>query len=112
MAGYGVALPLSIIVIQAHADAPWRYALAVLPMIPAMLALVAFLRFFGRIDELQRRIHEQAFAFSFGATAIITFTYGLLENVGLPRLNWIWVWPIMCIAWGLHAAFASRFRYQ
>ena len=46
----------------------------------------AFVRFLGRMDELQRRIHLEALGFAFGATAILTFAFGLMENAGLPRV--------------------------
>lgn len=43
------------------------------------------MRFFSSMDELQRRIQLEAFAFSFGATGIVTFSYGLLTYVGFSR---------------------------
>jgi hypothetical protein len=63
------------------------------------------------MDELQRRLHLEALGFAFGASAILTFAYGLMENAGLPRLSYIWVLPAMVLLWGLGAAVAS-WRYR
>jgi hypothetical protein len=78
--------------------------------VPVGFALLAFIRALGRMDELQRRIQLDAVGFGFGATAIITFTYGLLELVGFPPISFIWVLPLMAALWGVGAVFAAR-RY-
>lgn len=109
MAAYAVVLIASIAVIQ-HTSLPalLRAVVAVAPAIPTIFALFAFVRFLGRMDELQRRIQLEALGFAFGATAILTFAYGFLENAGLPQLSYIWVLPVMVALWGLGAAVASR----
>lgn len=111
MLAYSIVLIVALQVIEANPQALWRYALAVAPAIPICFALWAFLRALGRMDELQRRIQLNAIGFSFGATAIITFTYGLLELVGLPSLSAIWVLPLMIALWGIGGAVAA-WRYR
>jgi ABC-type cobalamin transport system permease subunit len=111
MLAYMVVLVVSILLIQRDPQSLWRYPLAVAPVVPAIFALVAFVRFLGRIDELQRRIHLEGIGLSFVATAILTFAYGFLEGVGFPRLSYIWVLPLMVALWGIGAAIASR-RYR
>jgi hypothetical protein len=90
---------------------PARALIAVAPVVPTIFALFAFVRFLGRMDELQRRIQLEALGFGFGATAILTFAYGFLENAGLPRLSYIWVLPAMVALWGIGGAVAAR-RYR
>ena len=99
LVAYGVLLASSGFVVGANADAGWRYAVAPLPMIPATFIAIAWVRYFRRMDELQQRIALEALAFAFGGTALITFTYGFLEQAGLPSLSWWWVWPIMASLW-------------
>ncbi len=93
--------------------AAWRIALALAPMVPATFAVVVFVRAFGRLDELERRIHLDGLAYGFGGTAFTTFTYGFLQNAGLPDLSWHFVWPIMVLFWGIGVTLsASKYRYR
>lgn len=111
MAAYCLLLLASIWLIGAHPHAVWRIPVAISPAVPLAFALWAVVRFFGQLDELQRRIQLEALAVAFAATALITIGYGLLENVGLPTLSWAWVTPLMIALWGVATAVASR-RYR
>jgi hypothetical protein len=112
MIAYAVLLLVSVFLIKhGPSSAWWRIPLALTPMIPIFFAVRAFLRFFHRIDELQRRIQLEALALSFGVTCVVTFSYGLLEYAGFPALSWIWVPPFMIALWGIGVRIASR-RYQ
>jgi hypothetical protein len=82
-----------------------------LPYCPALAALVAFLRFFRGVDELEQRIHLEGFAFAFGGSALATFAYGFLEGVGFPHLNWTFVWPVMGAFWAVGNILARK-RYR
>ncbi|HYX48588.1 MAG TPA: hypothetical protein VE843_02510, partial [Ktedonobacteraceae bacterium] len=102
MAAYVIVLPISIsLIIASPHTAWWRIPLALVPIVPILFAMRAFLRFFSSMDELQRRIQLEAFAFSFGATGILTFSYGLLTYVGFPTLSWVWIFPLMIALWGI-----------
>lgn len=84
----------------ARTDVAWqRWLLALLPMIPLLFALRALIRYLHRIDEYQQRIQYNSFAVSAAATAFVTFTLGLLENVGMPQLSMVWVLPMICFFW-------------
>jgi hypothetical protein len=111
MIAYAIVLPISISLIEAHPHAPWRIPVALAPVVPAALALWAFVRWVRRADELQRRIQFEALAVAFGATGLLTFSYGFLENVGFPQLSFIWVFPFMIALWGLTVAVTS-YRYR
>jgi hypothetical protein len=101
----------SVTALRANPDAPWRYIVAVVPVAPAALALFFFVRRIARLDELQRRIQTEAFGFSLGATALITFAYGFLEGTGMPHLNWTYILPLMAILWAVGTAI-FKFRYR
>src|SRR5437016_3813565 len=111
MLAYLVVLPISIVVIQHHAHVWWRFPVALAPVIPLLLLLRAIVRYFRRMDELQRRIQLDALAFAFAGSALLTFTYGLLENVGFPRPSYSYVWPVMGALWVIGTTFAKR-RYR
>jgi hypothetical protein len=111
MLAYVILLPITMTLIERFPDALWRYAVAIVPVIPLIFALIAMLRFFSRIDELARKIHLDSCAAAAGITAIAAFAYGMLENVGLPCLNMVLVTPFTIAAWGITTFIATR-RYQ
>jgi hypothetical protein len=85
-------------------------AVSLVPMLGCIAALVAIMRGIRRMDELGRRIHFEAIAFAFAATALVTFGWGFVENDGMPRLRAFWVWPLMSTFWIVGLMFANR-RY-
>jgi hypothetical protein len=108
---YLMVLVGSVTVVQANPTADWRYFVVVLPVLPAGLVIWMFVRALARLDEMQKRIHLQAFGFSLGATALLSFGYGFLEGAGLPHLNWTYVLPLMAVLWAVGAAlFTWRYR--
>ena len=112
MAAYVVVLIVSISLINiSPSNAWWRIPLALLPVIPAIFGIIAYMRFVSRIDELQRRIQFEGLAFGFGVAGILTFSYGFLENVGFPHINLLWVFPLMIALWGIGTGIAAR-RYS
>ena len=110
MAAYVIVVLVSIGLVGAL-DQPMKTLVALTPLIPATLALFAYLRFLSRMDELGRRIQLEALAFGFGAAGMLTFAYGFLENAGFPQLSYIWVFPAMIALWGIGGAIAS-YRYR
>ena len=111
MAGYTVLVPVSIWLLRHCPAVPWRYPIALLPVIPAALAMWAVIRGVRGLDELQRRIQFEAVVFSFLTTCLLTLTWGFLQNAGLPQLDVIWIAPLLIILWGLGLGIAHG-RYQ
>lgn len=110
MAAYVILLIASIGVMPLLEESNWRFLVVLIPVIPVLFGMRAFIRFLDRMDELQRKIQLAGIAFAAGTTGILTFTYGFLEQVGFPPLPSLWVFPLMILLWGLGTAFASR-RY-
>lgn len=108
---YAVVLFGAIALINANPEAWWRVPLALVPMVPLVFALVAFMRQFDRMDELQRRVQLEALAFAFGGSALLTFGYGFLQLVGFPQMSWFFVWPVMAVLWMAGKVRADR-RYK
>lgn len=111
MVAYGLMVVVMVIAVPMMGDSPWRYLLALLPVLPAAYVLRAYIRFLGRLDELQQRIQLSAIAFAAGTTGMLTFAYGFLELAGFPHIPAIWVFPVLIWLWGIGLAIASR-RYS
>ncbi len=108
---YVVAIFLSVsLVEQTPTNSVLRFLLAVVPIVPVFFVLGAFLGYLAGVDELQQRIQLQAIGFAAGATSMLSFAYGLLENAGLPHLSLVYIFPAMVALWGLSLPYFSR-RY-
>ena len=92
-------------------DYPIQIIFTLLPIIPCVLVGWSVIRQLARLDEMQHKIQLQAFALAFVGTALITFSYGFLENIGFPSLSMFFVWPLMAMLWGLGVAIGS-WRYR
>ena len=90
----------AVTVVEANADVPWKYYVALIPVLPAGLVIWLFVRSLSRLDEVQKRVQVQALGFSLAATAILTFGYGFFEGAGWPALNGTFILPIMALLWG------------
>jgi hypothetical protein len=108
---YGAALVVSLRWLQAGVEGPLKYVAALLPVVPALGIPWVVLRYVQAMDELQQRMQLESLTFGFVAAAIATFTYGFLQNAGLPEVNWVWVVPVMCVCWVAGQLFA-RWRYR
>ncbi|MDQ6859289.1 MAG: hypothetical protein M3Z65_09870 [Chloroflexota bacterium] len=111
MFAYVVLLPISIFIAQGQPELSIRAIVVLVPMLPLVFALRAYLRFLSRIDELARKIQLEALGFAFGVSGMLTLAYGFLEGAGFPTLSYIWVFPLMILLWGLATGVATR-RYQ
>ena len=105
---YAALVGISGWIVDANPGADWRYAVAVLPMLPVGFVLRDWLRMFRRSDELEQRIALESIAFAFGATALLTFTFGFLQLAGLPDINWLFVWAVMGSCWIAGGRLARR----
>jgi hypothetical protein len=108
---YAGVLVVSIKMLESGIDSDWKYLVAILPVFPALGVPIGVVRGIQAMDELQRRIQLEALAFGFALAAIGTFTYGFLQNAGLPELSWVWVWPVMAGCWMVGQLVAQR-RYR
>ena len=60
---------------------PWRFALAILPLLPGYFASRAYLKFLSEADELLRNVHYEAASKSFILVILLGFVYSLASQV-------------------------------
>ena len=110
---YVILLIGSIVLLQhlENAGMPLRIVITLMPVLPAGLMCWAIVRNLRQMDEMHLRIQLEALGFAFAASALLTFSYGFLENVGFPHLPWTLVWPVMGLMWIIGLQVARR-RYQ
>ena len=113
MLAYVVLIVLSGLLLPKTAGLPWRVALALLPIV---LAIRAMVRVLHDQDELERRIDLESFAIAAMATGFGFFSFGLLL---LADVGWqvrggavaIWVMPCLFMTFGL-AKLLVVWRYR
>ena len=111
-----VAYAILLIIVIYLVDGPFessnlRFILIVLPMLPVIFTVRAIMRYLADTDELERELQLKSLAISLAGTAFITFTYGFLERVGLPKISMFSVWPLIAILW-VGARFYLNRQYQ
>jgi hypothetical protein len=87
---------------------PTLHLLAVaLPVVPIWLMLVVVIRFYRRVDELEKLKLLENVAIAAGVMACLTTSYALLEDAGLPKLALTWAWPTLAVCWGVATGLTS-----
>ena len=87
MAAYAVAVVVSVLLLQREAieDSAWRVPVALLPVPPGFAAVWVIVRHLRGLDEYWQRVQLEALPFAFFGTMLAAFTWGFLENAGVPR---------------------------
>lgn len=86
-------------------------AVSLSPVIPVIALCFCIVRLIRGMDEMHRAIQLEALSMSVAATALATFSYGFLENVGFPKVSLFVVLPLMCGFWAA-GTFLAQWRYR
>ena len=76
---------------------PWRYFVALLPMLPGLFLVFGILHLIRKLDEMERRIILEAAGFSFVFTLFWLLSQGLLGLAGVAQPRSIYVVMVMCL---------------
>jgi hypothetical protein len=87
---------------------PLRYLLLLAPLVPVAFLIPLVIRYLRDTDEFERRVVTESLAIAAGITAILSVTYGFLENAGLPHLSAWWTWCVLMGSWGVARVFVAR----
>ncbi len=108
--GYVAVLGAIILLVDFERAGAWRFAVALLPVGPALWGAVAVARHLRRIDELQRQVHLSGMATGFGVAMITALTLGFLAMAGLDggRVGPWLVYSAGMLAWMTGSALAAQ----
>lgn len=115
MSAYVALIALYGVLVPRIPAGPWRFALAIAPLLPVIGVIRAVVRLIRDEDELERRIDLEAFAIAAMVTGFGFFSFGLLLSVGaFPKppafLVAILVMPALFASYGIAKWAVSR-RY-
>lgn len=116
MGFYMVLLPLSIFAIRRGIPNPGVRALvALMPVVPIALVLIAFMDYVRKVDEFQRKVELESVGVAAFVVSIGYMSVGFLQLAKVVDLDagaaMIWVFPVLSIGYGLGKFMALR-RYQ
>ncbi|MGH8053781.1 MAG: hypothetical protein ACREP4_07660 [Stenotrophomonas sp.] len=115
MTAYALLLVVSILLLKQVDGTLLRALIALLPVPPMVLVLRAMIRYIRDVDELQQRIELEAVSFATAFVSLLYLTGGFLQSakvIDVPsNVAMIWVFPLVCLAYGLAKAVVAR-RYH
>lgn len=111
LGAYAALLVISMLVVTAMPDSPWRFVVVALPVAALVLVVLAVWRYLRSADELQGRILLESLGIGFAGGSLITFTWGLMQNVGAPAVPWTFVFPVYAACW-LVGRLVAGWRYR
>jgi hypothetical protein len=88
-----------------------RLTVALLPLIPVALMVIAIVRCLRSMDEMMRRIQTESLAIAGVVTALMAVTYGFLEGPQFPFLSAWWTYVAFMGTW-LVTSILSCWRYR
>jgi len=89
----------------------WQIVISITPVLPIIFVMIALMRLLKDSDELQQRVNLLATTFSAVLTGLLTFSYGLLENIGFPKMPTFAVFPMLFVLWGIGLGYFTN-RYE
>lgn len=117
MALYTASVPVAVVLANRYQpQGAAALAVAMIPVVPTLLALWAFLRHFWRMDELQRRVTSEAMVIAALVVGLGSFALGWVLNVTEADLlggaaTLLWILPALIAVWGIATVFVKR-RYR
>lgn len=105
MLAYVVALPILIGLVDVETAGDWKYAAILIPVIPVLFGIRAFVRHLNRMDEMQRHLQHEALSVGFAAAIVTAVSLGFLNIAGLD-LDGAEMWIVFVVAmltWGVSA---------
>ncbi|MBI9043589.1 MAG: hypothetical protein JEZ06_03840 [Anaerolineaceae bacterium] len=96
---------------DAVSDRSMQIIAASLPILPGIFFVYAVGKAISNLDEMQRRIQTEALAIAFAGTFLVTQSYGLLGEVGIPQVSWVFVPLVMVFFWMVGKLWLMR-KYQ
>lgn len=92
-------------------DPQLQFLVAIAPSIPGALLAISIGTAISKLDEFQRRIQLEAMAIAFGGAVIISLTYALLVEAGIPQVDWVYV-PLMLVSLWLIGKLWTIWKYR
>ena len=115
MASYVMVLFVSIWLLKRIEEPALRALVALAPLPPIALAMRAIVRYIRDVDEMQQRIELEAVCIATAFVSLLYMAGGFLQIARVIAVDagaaMIWVFPLVCLAYGLAKVVVLR-RYR
>lgn len=99
---YAVTLWFSISYIKGAAEiGTTETVISISPIIPILFATRSLLKSISNMDEMQKRVNQEAMTTSAIIVGVLSFAYSFLENAGFPEIKILWVLPALIFVWSV-----------
>lgn len=107
MIGFGLMMPFVIFIgKKVEANMVVHAMIALLPVIPFILAMSAFLQNIKTMDELWKKIMSEALIYTAIITMTISFAFGMLQVMNVVNsFSVFYVFPFMMLLWTFSFAY-------
>lgn len=106
---YVIAIAAVVIWGRLDGDSPWRFAWALLPVLPVLAVVRAVVRALRRADEYAQLVQLRGLAVGFAVTVVACVVLGMLAIAGLstPAGPWM-VFGAGMLSWAVATGIAAR----
>jgi len=77
----------------------WKYAIALLPVVPAVWIALGVIKAINQLDELEQKIMLEGAAFSLLITTLGMMVFGFLKQVGVEQPSFPYIILFMMFMW-------------
>lgn len=77
----------------------WKYAIALLPVVPAVWIALGVIKAINQLDELEQKIMLEGAAFSLLITTLGMMVFGFLKQVGVEQPGFPYIILFMMFMW-------------
>ena len=107
-----VALASAAWILSTEEGGPLAVVSLLLPVLTGMLVIATIMTALRHLDELQRRIHLEALAMTFGALSLVAFVFIGLDEMGRPASIGPGLFLLLIDGLWLGSFWLARRKYQ
>ena len=96
-----MAAVMILAVVSEHLPHAFQYAAVLVPFAISIWFVVSLIRYVAHWDELQRRIMAESGAAATVCGLALLFTYGYVEDFGLPHLSLRYIILLFAVLWAI-----------
>lgn len=108
MVAYAIAIFIYVGLLNAYRESSTRFLFFLIPAVPTLFALYFQIKALMVQDELEKKLSAESWAIAAIIVGFVTFSYGFLEQAGLPKFPTFFYFPAVIMLWGIVRPILNR----